>query len=245
MPNTTVSAAQTPNAPCPACGESVPGGARFCPGCGQPTDAAPSQAADLPTVEEGIPVSVSESEPRFFGLTPPVVSLVVAGVALVLSIVLFALGRWPLGLILLGAAVLFFALFLEVARRKPDTALTRASTGALTRARGRAAAAAEQAAARGRAGRESIVLRRRLGQLAARRRELLAAFGDAVYRGDEPAAGRLRGEIEGVDVRVAEIHAELGRLADATSDRIERARLSVEDTQMLRLPPPEAPPPES
>jgi hypothetical protein len=190
-----------------------------------------------------MPISVTEVEPRLFGLAPPVVSLGAAALTLGIAIALFAVGRWPLGLILLGASVLFFALFLEVARRKPDTALTRASAGMVTRARGRTAAAVEQAAARGRAGRESLVLRRRLGRLGTRRRELLTVFGDAVYRGDQAATDGLRGELEGLDRDVAEIHAELARLADATNDRIELARLSVQDTQLLKLPPADAPSP--
>jgi hypothetical protein len=244
-----VSAARTPDAACPACGESVPDGARFCPGCGRPVEPpAPDEEKPEPAAvdETGrLPVAVSAAEPRLFGLAPPVLSLGLAAVSLGTSIALFATGRWPLGLILLGAAVLLLVLFGEVARRKPDTALTRASAGALRRARGRAAATVEQAAARGRAGRDSLVLRRRLGVLAGRRRELLTAFGDAVYRGDQPAADRLRAEIGALDTSGAEIHAELARLAEATNHRIASARLSVQDTQLLKTPqPPDAAPPE-
>jgi len=94
---------------CLSCGAELPPNARFCPSCGAPT-APPG------------PVSYERVEPRLFGVTPPHLVLGVAIALLVLSLVLFATGRWPYGLIVLGVSALVFAAFLEAARRRPAEA---------------------------------------------------------------------------------------------------------------------------
>jgi hypothetical protein len=108
--------------------------------------------------------------------------------------------------------------------------------------RARAGSVLEGLAARGRAGRETVRLRHELVRLHAHRRELLTAFGDAVYRGvdEEP----LRRELEALDERAAALDAELQRLAAETRDRIEKARLAVQETQMVSVPEPYPPPDE-
>lgn len=76
---------------------------------------------ELPPDETGrVPVHFTQAEPRYYGVTPTMLVLVLAGAALTLAIVLFVLGRWPLALIALGVSVLFVLIFLEAARRKPD-----------------------------------------------------------------------------------------------------------------------------
>ena len=90
----------------------------------------------MPPNETGpVPVSVQRTEPHWFGVAPPHVLLAIAAIAFVFAIVLFATGHWPYGLILLGAAALLLAAFLEAARRRPDSGVTRASVDARERAR--------------------------------------------------------------------------------------------------------------
>jgi hypothetical protein len=92
-------------------------------------------------------------------------------------------------------------------------------------------------------GTETLRLRRQLGRLQAYRRDLLTAFGDAVYRGDEAAAARLRVELGGVDVQTRDLEQELHRLVVATRERIASARLAAQPT-MVEVPEPYPPPDE-
>src|SRR5262249_50448420 len=121
---------------CATCGASLPRDARFCPACGTPDEAGETVKAPVPPEETGpVPVSLQRTEPHWFGVTPPNLLIGIAVAALVLAIVLFATGNWPFGLILLGVGALLLAAFLEAARRRPESQLTRASVDARERAR--------------------------------------------------------------------------------------------------------------
>src|SRR5919202_1888450 len=86
----------------------------------------------LPPDETGrVPVHYDRVQPRYFGVTPPML--------------LFALAFG--GLCVAG--------FLEVARRKPDTAVARVTADAAWDARARTRAGLEVVGARGRAAREA------------------------------------------------------------------------------------------
>jgi len=215
---------------CTGCGAELPRGARFCPDCGTPWDGGTTVRAELPPDETGpIPVSFTQVEPHWFGVTPPVFLLGIAGVVFLVSLVLFVTGHWPFGLILLGLAALLFAAFLELARRRPRSRVTRASNDARQRAgslletwRVRAAAAAE--------------VRRissGLAVLDAERRTALLELGNAVHAGDADSEAAARARLAELEERQAELRADLDRrLADA-DERIRRARLSVGDTMMV------------
>jgi hypothetical protein len=243
----SASEARAADASCAACGSEIPPTARFCPGCGRPVDGETGTTvrAELPPDETGqVPVAYAVSEPRYFGLTPALAAASVAVVALAIALVLFATGRWPFALILLGVAVLCFAVFLEVARRKPDSSVSQASARAVWRMRERSAAKLEALAARGRAGTETLLLRRRLAQAHANRRELLTAFGDAVYRGDDAAAERFRADLGAVDAHVHALEHELTAVVVGTRERIAAAQLAVQPTEMVEVPEPYPPPDE-
>jgi hypothetical protein len=232
---------------CAACGTPLPAGSRFCPGCGAAVDAqgGETQAFDVPPTETGpIPVSYERVEPRYFGVTPPMLLFGIALGGLAGGIVLFATGHWPIGLILIGIAVLAGVGFAEVARRKPDTAVTRVSAEALYGFRARAGSALESLAARGRAGADTLRTRRELARLAAQRLERLAALGDAVYRGDPTATREARARVAELDQRAAALEHELEERLDAAQERIRKARLEVQATQMLEVQEPYPPPDE-
>src|SRR2546429_3104106 len=121
---------------------------------------------ELPPDETGgVPVEYTQVEPRYYGITPTTLVLVLAGAALTLAIVLFALGRWPFGLIALGGSVLLVLVFLEAAGRKPDGAVARSTADALGGFRARAGVAVDSLATRGRAARRLLALRRGLQRL--------------------------------------------------------------------------------
>ena len=57
---------------------------------------------ELPPHETGlVPVEYARVEPRYYGITPATLVLALAGAALTLAVVLFALAHWPFALIAL------------------------------------------------------------------------------------------------------------------------------------------------
>jgi hypothetical protein len=201
---------------------------------------------EVPPDETGkVPVQYAHAEPRYYGITPTTLVLVLAGAALTLAVVLFALGRWPFGLIALGVSVLLVLVFLEAARRKPDGAVARSTAEALDGFRARAGVAADSLATRGRAARRLLALRRELQRMAVLRSRLLFELGAAVYRGDEQGTERARGQVRELDELAALREAEMEAVVAQTQERLERRRLEVQPTEMVELPDSPAPPAEA
>ena len=213
---------------CPNCTAVLPPNARFCAACGAPLEEEPAPA----------PVSYEVAEPRWFGVTPPNLLLGIAVATLVVAIILFATGGWPYGLIVLGLAALLFAAYLEAARRKPDSRVTRASTDARERAQSRWETwRARQAAA--------IEVRRVQGQLLqleSERRARLHELGAAAHAHDSTAEAAARAGLAELDERETALRAELERALEDAGERIRKARLPVEETMMV-LPTEPSPPP--
>jgi zinc-ribbon domain len=224
-------------AECPECGAAVAAGNRFCPECGRQLGEADTNVLPIPREETGpVPVQRLRAEPRFYGVTPTTLVLVLAGVALGLAIALFILGKWPFALVLVGVALILLAVFVEVARRRPAGRVTRASAEALDQFRARANVAAGSLATRGRAMREILGLRRELQRMAAFRVQLLYELGDAVYRGDDQARETARGRIEELDQLAASTESRMQEVAATAKRRIEERRLEVQPTEMVELP---------
>ena len=201
---------------------------------------------ELPPEETGrVPVEYGQVEPRYYGVTPTTLVLVLAGAALTLAVVLFALGHWPFGLIALGVSVLLVLVFLEAARRKPDGAVARSTADALDGFRTRAGVAAGSLATRGRAARRLLALRRELQRMGVLRARLLFELGDAVYRGDDQGTERARGQLAELDRLAALREAEMNAVVAQTQERLERRRLEVQPTEMVELPEPPGQPGEA
>ena len=199
---------------------------------------------EVPPDETGhVPVTVSRVEPRLYGVPPSTVVLVLAGAALTLGIVLFALGHWPLGLILLGVTVLLVLVFLETARRKPTGTVSRSTADTLDTFRARAAVAAQSLAMRGRAARQLLALRRELQRMTVLRSRTLFELGDAVYRGDEQATEEARGRVEELDRLAAQREAEMQQVGEAAQQVLARRRLEVQPTEVAEQPPEPTPAP--
>jgi len=181
---------------------------------------------ELPPDETGpVPVDYMQVERRYYGVTPTRLAVGLAATALVAAIVLLATGHWPLGLILLGVAVLLVLVSVE--------------TGAF---RDRAGVAADSFATRGRAARRMLALRRELKRDAAVRARLLFELGDAVYRGDEQATEAARGRVVELDELARQREAEMQTVIAQAQDRLHRRRLEVQPTEMVELPDEPAPP---
>src|SRR4051794_33513628 len=145
------------------------------------------------------PVDVSVAMPRYFGITPPTLLFGIATATLAIAITLAILAHW-LAALLLGALVLVeLAIFLGLARRKPDTAVAKVSVRAIDRARDRAAYLVRATTVRTEAGRRVTRLRHELLELDTRRERELRELGAAVYAGDDDAAERIKTELAAID----------------------------------------------
>jgi hypothetical protein len=186
----------------------------------------------VPLDETGpVPVSLQRSEPHWFGVAPPHVLLATAAIAFVFAIVLFATGHWPYGLILLGAAALLLAAFLEAARRRPDSGVTRVSIDARERAR----SSWETLRARQAATVEARRIHSALLLLESDRGRALQDLGAAAHAGDAAAEAGVRAHLAELDAHEVELRTRLDTTLGEADERIRKARLPVQDT-MLVLP---------
>jgi hypothetical protein len=200
---------------------------------------------ETPPTETGpVPLSVSSVEPRLFGVTPPIAVLALGVGAVVVAAVLFATGRWLPGALAFASALLLLATFAGVARRKPDGIVARASAGALGTVRARAGYAVDALATRSRAGRELTRARRELLDLGAERDRGLRELGEAVYGNDRKGTKRLRAELTELDARIERKETEMATIAADAQERLERARLQVQPTEMVEIPEPPSPTPD-
>ena len=234
-----MSASQVAADICPNCGADLPRDARFCPACGVQVNAGSTVQAAVPPNETGpVPVSVQRSEPHWFGIAPPRVLLAISAIAFVFAIVLFATGHWPYGLILLGAAALLLAAFLESARRRPESGVTRTSVDARERAR----SSWETLRARQVAAAEARRIQSALLLLDSDRGRALQDLGAAVHAGDAEAEAAVRAHLAELDAHEAELRTRLEVALGEADERIRKARLPVQKTMMV-LPTEPSPPP--
>jgi hypothetical protein len=229
-------------ASCANCGAKLAKKTRYCPQCGHPAAAGGTKVMEVPPDETGpVPIHYEQTAARYYGITPTTLVLVLAGAAFALAIVLFVLGHWPFALIALGAGLLLVLIFLEAARRKPDGPVARSTAEALDAFRTRAGFAADSLATRGRATRRLLTLRRELQRMQALRGRLLFELGDAVYRGDDEATERARGQVLELDELAGEREAEMQAVMVQAQERLQQRRLEIQPTEMVELPDQPAP----
>jgi hypothetical protein len=220
-----------PPANCANCSAPLPRGARYCAACGTPVQSGDTVRAEVPPNETGpFPVTVAQATPRWFGLPPPSVLLVLAVLLLVVAVVLLILSAWVAGLLLLGLALLFAAGFLEAGRRKPDTPIVSASIGAVDSARARAGYTAQAFLTRSSARKEIARRRSEAMRLEGERGQLLSRLGAATYTGADGAAEREA--IAALDERIAQLEREAGEIAAGAQERVQAARRQVEPTEI-------------
>jgi hypothetical protein len=194
---------------------------------------------EVPSDETGpVPVSVSRAETRLFGVPPLGVLLALAAGAFIVAIIFFAVGRWPYALILVGVGALLVAAFLEGARRRPRSRLTRTSI----EIRERAGSAWETWRTRATVAAEVRRIRSGLAALESERRTALLELGEAAFRGDAAAESAARAKLVAQDEHAADLHRQLDAALAEAGERIRKARLPVQET-VLVLPEEPSPPP--
>jgi hypothetical protein len=234
-------------ASCANCGTPLPERARFCPECGLRVDAGPDETTveALPQAETGpVPVEHAVATPRFFGVTPPSAVLALAAASLAAGIVLLATRHWIVGGVLVGAAILLGIFFVSLERKLPDSAVTRVSNSAARSLRAHAGYAKESVAAHSAARMELFRLRRELADLVARRAEGARVLGEAVYADDQEGTESARAQLAELDGLVRAKEDEMQQTAEKAMERINRAQLQVQPTQVETPEPPPEPYPE-
>jgi uncharacterized membrane protein len=190
-----------------------------------------TQVEQLPPHETSAsPVAVAVATPQYFGLTPATLLFGVATATLAVAIVLGVLGHWLVALILAVVALVEIVLFVGVARRKPDTAVARASLTAVQRARERARWVVESTTVRTETGRTLKALRLELLQLGERRERLLRDLGEAAYGNEEEKTTRLRDELAALDAERRTKEAQARSIAESAEARLQEGRLRVQPT---------------
>jgi hypothetical protein len=219
---------------CANCDSRLPKRSRFCPECGTRVRAGAGETAvqELPPEETGPVPVLSTAAPRFFGVTPPAAVLALAAASLALAIVLLASGHVIVGGALLGVAVVLALFFVGLARRLPDAPVSRLSSGAVEALRARAGFALEALSVHSGARMELFRLRRELADLLAQRAESARALGEAVYADDEEGSESARSRMAELDGLVAAKEEEMEQTAAGAMERIQRAQLQAQPTQI-------------
>ena len=228
---------------CPNCGSRLTKKAKFCPECGVRVEEGGTVVQEVPLEETGpVPVEVTTAAPRFFGVTPPAAVLALAAASLALAVVMLVTGHIVIGGILLAVAGILFAAFAGLARRLPDATTVRVPLGALGAVRARAGFAVEAVAVHSSARVELFRQRRELLALHTERAECARVFGEAVYADDTEASETARGRMEELDGLIAAKEEAMEQTASGAVERLQRAQLHVQPTQ-IETPEPPSPEP--
>ncbi|MGZ4256589.1 MAG: zinc-ribbon domain-containing protein [Gaiellaceae bacterium] len=234
-----------PPASCPVCGSRLPRKSRFCPECGARVGASTGETAvqAIPEEEAGrVPVELMTATPRFFGVTPPAAVLALAAASLALAVLLFATGHVILGAVLLAVAIVLGVAFAGLARRLPETPVARASLGAMSAVKAHAGLAVEALTVHSSARVVLFRQRRELVDLLGRRTEAARALGEAVYAGKKEETKEARAQMKELDGLIAAKEEEMQQTAAGAMERIQRAQLQVQPTQ-IEAPEPPSPEP--
>jgi hypothetical protein len=228
---------------CPNCGSRLTKKAKFCPECGVRVEEGGTVVQEMPPEETGpVPVEVTTVAPRFFGVTPPAAVFALAAASLALAIVMLVTGHVVVGGILLAVAGILFALFASLAHRLPDATTVRVSRGALGAVRARAGFAVEAVSVHSSARVELYKLRREWTALRTERAECARVFGEAVYADDTEASESARARIAELDGLIAAKEEAMEQTASGAVERLQRAQLQVQPTQ-IETPEPPSPEP--
>jgi hypothetical protein len=153
--------------------------------------------------------------------------------AAVLAIVLFAVGTWPAGIVLLACALGCLALLFVAVEREPDDPAAQLAVSAAERARSQTRLAGVAARAWSRAGLTVLRVRQRRYQLRWRLRRQLTPLGEAAYRGDAQRVELLKAQARRIEDELHDADLEGARAVGAARAEVDQERLVVQPTEAL------------
>ncbi len=219
-------------ASCQACGAKLPAKSKFCPECGTAVASGDTVVQEVPPAEESpTPVEPHVSERRYFGVPPSALLLVLAVAGLIGAIALFATGQWPWGLIVLGLSLFLVTGFISAERHSPGE--EGPASRAFVSVRSRAEVAKETVAAHGGARIELARLRRDATGLGKQRSERARELGEAVYAKNTIATKELKEQMKEIDDELAAKEAQMAKVTIDAQERIGKAKLQVQPTQVV------------
>lgn len=200
----------------------------FCPACGRRTDAPPPDPSELP-----VAFQPAQTEPRYYGLGPPLFALTIAILLLVVGITLTATDNLAPGVILIVLALCLLPTFLAGLRRWPDTRFVRASVSTAGRVRGEADVAVESISTWSRAGREVVRLRRRQFQLRRERDARIRELGVSAYA-EDGRADELKAAAKELDQQIEANERTIQRTITGARRRVKKERATVASTEVIK-----------
>jgi zinc-ribbon domain len=132
----------------------------------------------------------------------------------------------------------------NVVRGRPRLveAAGRVSSGLFGAVRAQAGAAAEAVGAYSGAQLDLFRLRREVAALVAERAQAARALGEAVYGGDEESQESAANRMRQLDDAISAKEGEMNQVAEKARERIDRAHLQVQPTEVVEPPAPEPSP---
>jgi zinc-ribbon domain len=221
---------------CRSCREELAPTARFCPNCGTPVEEAAPRLETVPG-----PAVRGQVEARWLGMPARFVLLCLGFAGFGAAIGLFATGSWAWGIVALFVATILLAGLWEVTRRTEGDVWTERSFRLASDGRAQAATAAEVWRTRLDASVTRWRTRSRLDQIEVDRGPALQRLGEAVWRDDTEAEQDARQRLTELEEERQRVEEELVQRLAGAEERIRRARLPVQDTQMVTPNEPSAP----
>lgn len=223
--------------------------ARFCAQCG--ATLAPSGTVEMstrhPAADPGGLNGTATTEPRPhihavhrrpFGLRPGAFLAGVSAGTFPVAVILFAVGTWVVGIVVLLLALAAATLLAAAVREEPTSPEARLSRRALVQAGGTVRFGSAIARTRFRAG---LLLGRLSYRRARLRRELRAQYlplGQAVYRDELERAELLKAQARRIEDMLQQIDLEAATLRRGARRHLEGERATVQRTQALPVQPP-------
>jgi hypothetical protein len=180
------------------------------------------------------PPSYEVVRPHYFGLTPRGLVVALAALTFVVSLYALATGSVAVGVLLLVAAVLLTALYVEQARRRRESSLDRVAAAAVDHTRALAGFTGGSVRAWTRAGREVTRLRLQAHGLARERSQLQYALGGACFEGDDAQVANLRDQMRLCTERIEACAVDARAVVERAKSRTSSDRASLARTEIRR-----------
>ncbi|HZQ83044.1 MAG TPA: hypothetical protein VFB25_13805 [Gaiellaceae bacterium] len=197
------------------------------------TDDADTDAFQAPPEIE-TPAEYERVQPHYFGLSPAGLVIGIAAVAFGAGVAALVTGHLAVGILLLVAALLLAALYVEQARRSRSSSFDRVAAAAVDHTRALAGFTGASVRTWTRAGREVTRLRFEANRLARERSQLQYALGGAAFDGDEARVAELRERLQKCVEQIEECAAQARRAVDSARARTSRERLAVASTEIRK-----------